>query len=57
MADFVIERNIDIQKRGPTCKVYDLDGWKVNLEKARIWFDDKGNYVPPPEKLCPCVIC
>jgi len=57
MPDFVFERNKDISKRGPRCKVYDIDGRKVELLKARIWFDDMGNYVTPRENCCACVIC
>jgi len=56
MADFIFERNMDISKRGPNCKVFDLDSRKVDLSKARVWFDDKGNYVQPRETFCPCTI-
>tara|TARA_B100001094_G_scaffold333430_1_gene412097 strand:- start:9060 stop:9227 length:168 start_codon:yes stop_codon:yes gene_type:complete len=52
MSDFVFERNKDIHIRGEDRMVYDLDGYRVKLKNARVWFDDEGKYVPPRENCC-----
>lgn len=43
------ERKLDIQTRGKDCMVYDMDGKKVKLSMAKVWYNDNGEYFYPIE--------
>tara|TARA_B100001287_G_scaffold276862_1_gene290299 strand:- start:37751 stop:37930 length:180 start_codon:yes stop_codon:yes gene_type:complete len=51
------ERQRDIKERGKNCLVYDLDGKKVKLCEAKVWFNNKGDYYYPIEVHSVCDIC
>lgn len=41
------DRNQDMKERGKNILVYDYNGEVVTLSKAKIWYNNNGDYVEP----------